>query len=141
MSGCSPVAPVDLRVDVSAETSVAAPNNPVSVQVTVRNLSDRSVSWGGGSATCQLALAVGVDGEDRLAPDKRTCTPNVATYVLEPGEARTETLRWEGEARLGQPPTIEHLPPGVYELRGVAVGAGKSEPILVTLERGTQETT
>lgn len=135
--GCTPVlTPTEMEVDVSAETSVAAPGDPVQVQVTVRNLGETRVQWGGGSSSCQLALVVRVDGEDRQTPDKRWCTADVATYTLAPGETRTETLSWEGEARVGQTSRIEQLPPGVYEVRGFALRAGTSEPILVTLGAG-----
>lgn len=136
--GCSLLASEELALDATLpDGSIATPDAPVAVRVTVRNIGEARASWGPGSSTCKLQLMVRVDGVDRFAPVNRVCTMDLTTHVLDPGESYIETLTWDGRVQLGSGPEgIEQLPPGTYELLGYAKDGATSERVLVTLKTG-----
>lgn len=137
VSSCGLLAPGELVLEAElVDDSVASPQEPLFITATARNPGEGRVTWGPGSSSCQLHLVVRVDGIDRFVPiTGRVCTADLATHVLKPGERRTETLAWTGEAQMGEGlESIELLPPGKYELRVYAIDGGKSAPVSVVLE-------
>jgi hypothetical protein len=133
---CSLLGSGALVVVASAEDVSAAPGEPVAITVTVENVGDARAGWGRGSSTCQLALVVRVNGEDFVAPFfDAVCRMDLVPHALGPGESRTEVLGWDGKIQRGTgPESIEQLGAGIYEVRGAAGHAAKSEPVMITLE-------
>lgn len=120
----------ELQVTAAAEQAVASALNPVRVTVTATNAGDSRAMWGRGSSTCQLRLLVRIGTTDFPALVPRPCTADLVDHALDPGESRTETLRWAGGVIRGD--SLEVLEPGAYELRGAA-GNVTSEPIHIEL--------
>jgi len=126
---------VRLAVKVEIDQPVATPSQPAVIAVTVTNVGRTRATWGPGSSTCQLFLAVRVDGEDLPLPGGgRVCTMDLRTYVLHPGDSRTEVLAWDGTVPRGDSGERTTLEPGVYEVRGLAQPTARSAPILVAVE-------
>jgi hypothetical protein len=137
-TGCGLVSPQALHVEAFAEQAVASPEAPALITVTATNVGESRVTWGPGSSTCQLGLIVRVGGGDHHATAERICTADTRTFVLEPGESRSEVLEWDGQAQVDG--EVVRLEPGDYELRGVAPPVGTSAPVVITLRADGQET-
>ncbi len=103
LAACS-VAPIDegtIVVTLSTSEAIVSPQAPATISVTARNQSQERVTWGRGSSSCQLTLAVLTPAGQRYAADVRACTEDLVEQGLDAGATRTETFEWGGEAYQG----------------------------------------
>jgi hypothetical protein len=138
LAACSPPnepsVPGNLQITVASDAAIATPSQPAFVQVTARNTGGLPVSWGPGSSTCRLSLLVRSQGEDHLVP-RGPCTADLATYVLQPGESRTEIIAFAGQH--GSPAGTVTLRTGSYEVRGAALPVATSDPVVIEVRADT----
>lgn len=120
-----------IHFEVSAVSLVANPTEPAVLEVTVENRGPSRVTWGRGSSSCQLDLAVRIGLRDVQANVVRACTSDLVEQGLDPGERRTEELPWSGEVR--RDGEVEALPAGTYPVRAAAGDIARSEPVAVRL--------
>jgi hypothetical protein len=135
--GCSSFGPFGLAVVARAERGVVTPDEPAVIEVTAVNMGDSRVQWGNGSSTCQLGLAVLVDGEEVQAFSRRACTSDYRPHALGPGETRRETFEWDGRIFRSSTGPAEPLAPGVYEVYGVAGDLARSRTIRIRVDGGS----
>ena len=107
-----------LFVAITAGGNSVSYTELVSLTVTAENTGRSRIVWGLGSSSCQLGAVVRVGALDRIAPGVRVCTEDLSEQGLDAGESRTETWSWDGQV-LGEN-GLELLPPGQYEVYGVA---------------------
>jgi len=117
-----------LHVTAVSDAAVATPSQPALVQVTATNTGSGAVSWGPGSSICRLALMVRNEGAWHVVP-RGPCTADVVTYVLQPGESRTETIAFDGQYNTAAGTVT--LRAGSFELRGAALPVDFSDPLVV----------
>ena len=118
-----------LNIAIAAEPISFSPGSDVAITVEVENPMESRVEFGMGSSSCQFLAVIRYGEEDRGMPVSRVCTADMATWSIDPGERRSENWIWKGEVVVDG--VVEQLPPGVYELRGVA---GKFKGLPVTIE-------
>lgn len=128
---CSPFGSDQLELTVTVVQPFLAPDDPAIFEVTAVNRGIGRVTWGPGSSTCQLHLLVRVDEEDVGAAVDRACSLLPVTHSLDPGQARSEIIPWEG--RILSSTGIVALEPGVYEVRAVARPVATSDPVSITV--------
>jgi hypothetical protein len=124
----------DLHITISASQSVASETDPTTLTVSAENRGPVRIDWGMGSSSCQLEAVVRVDGIDLLVIDVgRGCTDDLVPQGLEPGDSRSESWVWRGDAvRDG---SMIALPAGTYEVRGLAGDLANSDPISIEVRR------
>jgi hypothetical protein len=117
-----------LNIVVSADPVTFSPGEAVTVTVEVENLTESRIMVPMTSSSCQFAAVIRYGDGDCVILDPRICTCDAPTVSFDPGECRTESWTWTGEIFVNGVP--QRLPPGLYELRGVA-GRFKGAPIIV----------
>lgn len=102
-----------LRLEVGVQPAVVSAGSPVTVTVTVINVSDRTVSVPLGRSCSRHYEVRTIDG--KLVPDLVACRPegNPPPIVLAPGAEWRATYLWSGFG--GDPPIP--LPPGEYRIQ------------------------
>lgn len=118
----------DLVVTVAVSRTELPADGPVGVSVTAVNTGDRRIVWGQGSSSCQLGAVVRVDGVDRRI-DLRGCTADLVPQGLDPGRSRTEEWPWSIEYFGGT--SLVPLPPGEYEVYGLAGDRARSRAVRI----------
>ncbi len=125
--------PLDVSVialDVVGPITVSV-GSPVDFQVTAVNNGSQRISWGRGSSSCQFALFVRGDELDRHSITFKACTDDIVDQGLDPGEARTEVIRWDGQISVSG--LMAPLSPGQYRVYAMAGNDYQSPAIPVTV--------
>jgi hypothetical protein len=129
--------PVDTKgPDHAVHVSLTLSNNkvssahPVEVTVSITNLTDERILWGRGSSSCRLKFLVVGDNEEYWPHLPIMCTKDERPYYLDPRETDSQRLVWSGQVRERQWNSIWNLPPGSYDLIGVA-GSHRSAPVTI----------
>lgn len=118
-----------LIVTISTNHEVFSDGDTITVTVTAENQTESLIVYGLGSSNCTLHSVVSVDGQDYWMSSDRICTTDNVPHELGPGESRTESWNWYGNALIeGQ---HDPLPVGTYSIKGVA---GKFIGQAVTIE-------
>jgi hypothetical protein len=120
-----------LNVVVATDPDVFSQGEAVRVTVTVTNPSQSPVEYGMGSSTCRFSSFVRVGDSDLRTVAPRTCTADITTWFLVPGESRIESWIWTGEVVIDG--TLQFLPAGRYELKGKA-GSIVGTPVSVVIK-------
>jgi hypothetical protein len=117
-----------LNIVVSADPTAFSPGEAVILLIEVENHTDSHIMVPVTSSSCQFTAVIRYGDRDCPILDSRICTCDAPTVSFDTGERRTESWTWTGEIIVNGVP--EQLPPGQYELRGVA-GRFKGAPIIV----------
>jgi hypothetical protein len=113
-----------LRSEVTVSPSTVAPGASFTAHITVRNVSDRTLTFVG-SSSCRATIEILRDGT-MVGIGPFACTDDLSRFSLEPGE----------ELTVDQPAAAvdlaeNDLPAGTYEIRVVSEVA---EPEVITAE-------
>ncbi len=118
----------DYIITISSSEIVTSIQEPVTISVTIENLSENEISWGSGSSSCQLTAFVRINNKD-YSIDIKFCTADYSPWILDPNETRTESWNWIGE--YFHDSVFDTLDSGTYTIYGAAGDWISESPIEV----------
>ena len=111
--------PVPLQVSVAARPDMLAPRDTTRIDVTIRNISPRAVTF---NSNCTISFQVRAVGDttDVANPGPIFCLAFIEAVTLAPFESYTSRFQWNAMQRSCEGTTCVLLPvpPGDYRLTG-----------------------
>lgn len=107
-----------LSVSIEASEESIRVGGATILTITAKNNTSEVIDFGQGSSSCWFGIHIAEAGSGQYLSFSRRCTADMVYRSLAPGEEHSERVTWFGNTLVGD--EYVNVPPGAYEIRGVA---------------------